>query len=128
MLRLCDEEGIGVIPWSPLARGWLARPPSEKTATDRGEEDSYSPRLYDDPQSDTIIERVGQVAEDRGVSRAQVALAWLLQRPEVTAPIVGATKMDHLEDALGAVDVELTDAEVELLEEPYEPRPVRGHE
>ena len=128
MLRLCEEEGIGVIPWSPLARGWLARPPSEKKATDRGEEDTYSPRLYDDPQSDAIIERVGQVADERGVSRAQVALAWLLRRPEVTAPIVGATKMDHLEDALDGVDVELTDDEVELLEEPYAPRPVRGHE
>ncbi|MDX1567228.1 MAG: aldo/keto reductase [Longimicrobiales bacterium] len=128
MLRLCEEEGIGVIPWSPLARGWLARPPSEKKATERGEEDSYSPQLYDDPQSDAIIERVGQVAENRGISRAQVALAWLLHQPAVTAPIVGATKMEHLEDAIGAVDVELTDDEIELLEEPYEARPVRGHE
>ena len=128
MLRLCDEEGIGVIPWSPLARGWLTRPPSQKTATDRGEEDSYSPRLYDDPRSDAIIERVGEVAEARGISRAQVALAWLLHQPAVTAPIVGATKMAHLEDALGAGEIELTDEEIELLEEPYEPRPVRGHE
>lgn len=115
-------------PWSPLARGWLARPPSDKKATDRGEEDSCSPQLYDDPQSDTIIERVDQVAENRGISRAQVALAWLRHQPAVTAPIVGATKMEHLEDAIGAVDVELTDHEIELLEEPYEPRPVRGHE
>lgn len=128
MIPLCREEGIGVIPWSPLARGWLARPASEREATERGGTDTFSPRLYDFPEADRIIGRVGEVAEERGVTRAQVALAWLLSRPGVTAPIVGATKMEHLEEALGAAEVELGEDEVARLEEPYPPRPVRGHE
>jgi len=128
MMPLCREEGVGAIPWSPLARGWLTRPPSDKESTSRGESDDFARRLYDFPEADEIIRRVGQVAEDHGASRAQVALAWLLAQPGVTAPIVGATKMDHLEDALGALDLELTDDEIDLLEEAYPPRPVRGHE
>ncbi len=127
MLPFCREEGIGVIPWSPLARGWLARSVADRKATSRGDTDDYAPRLYDFPEGDEIIRRVGEVAEARGVSRAQVALAWLLGRPGVTAPIVGATKMPHLEDALGALDLELDEEEVARLEEPYPPRPVRGH-
>lgn len=128
MIPLCREEGVGVIPWSPLARGWLARPPERKSATARGEEDDYQDRLYDFPEADEILRGVGQVAEERGVARARVALAWLLAKPGVTAPIVGATKMAHLEDAIAATDLELTGEEVERLEEPYPPRPVRGHE
>ncbi|MDX1495160.1 MAG: aldo/keto reductase, partial [Longimicrobiales bacterium] len=128
MMPLCREEGIGVIPWSPLARGWLARPETDKESTARGESDDFSARLYDFPEADEIIRRVGEVAKARGVSRAQVALAWLRARPGVTAPIVGATKMDHLEDALASVDLELSEEEVASLEEPYPPRPVRGHQ
>ncbi|MGH7540290.1 MAG: aldo/keto reductase [Gemmatimonadota bacterium] len=128
MIPLCREEGIGIIPWSPLARGWLTRPPAEKVATARGEEDVFATRLYDFPEADEIIRRVGQVADERGVSRARVALAWVLGRPGVTAPIVGATKMSHLEDAIAAVELELDEEEVARLEEPYPPRPVRGHE
>ena len=127
MMPLCREEGVGVIPWSPLARGWLARPEADKSGTSRGETDDFSLRLYDFTEADEIIRRVGRVAADRGVSRAQVALAWLMSRPGVTSPIVGATKMAHLEDALAALNVELTADEVTLLEEPYPPRPVRGH-
>lgn len=127
MMPLCREEGIGVIPWSPLARGWLTRPAARKDATSRGESDDFAERLYDFPEADEIIRRVGEVAEARGISRAQVALAWLLGRPGVTAPIIGATKMAHLDDALGALDVELSEEEVARLEEPYPPRPVRGH-
>lgn len=84
-------------------------------------------RLYDFPEADEIIRRVGQVAEDRDISRAQVALAWLLSKPGVTAPIVGATKMAHLEDPLDALEIKLSDDEIDTLEEPYPPRPVRGH-
>ena len=128
MLPLCREEGIGVIPWSPLARGWLARPPEEKAATARGETDGYAERMYRDfPDADEVIRRVGEVAEERGATRAQVALSWLLGNDAVTAPIVGATKMDHLEEAIGAVELELTDDERSRLEEPYTPRPIRGH-
>jgi len=127
MIPLCTDEGIGILPWSPLARGWLTRPPDRREATARGGSDDYADRLYDYPEADDIIERVGAVAESRGVSRAQVALAWLLAKPEVTAPIVGATKMGHLEDAIAALDVELSNEEITRLEEPYPPRPVRGH-
>jgi aryl-alcohol dehydrogenase (NADP+) len=127
MMPLCRAEGIGVVPWSPLARGWLARSADERTGTSRGESDDYAPRLYDFEERDEIVRRVGEVANARGVSRAQVALAWLLSRPGVTAPIVGATKMAHLEEALGAVEMELSEEEVVRLEEPYPPRPVRGH-
>jgi len=94
----------------------------------RGDGDSFAPRLYDFPEADEIVARVQAVAEDRGVSMAQVALAWLLSREAVTAPIVGATKMAHLEDAIEAVDVELSDEEIARLEEPYPAREVRGHQ
>ena len=127
MMPLCREEGVGVIPWSPLARGWLARTESGKTTTSRGKTDDFASRLYDFDEADEIIRRVGQVADDRDVSPAQVALAWLIGRPGVTAPIVGATKMAHLDDALAALDLRLTEEEIGLLEEPYPPRPVRGH-
>lgn len=127
MLPLCREEGVGVIPWSPLARGWLARPVDAREATDRGEEDDYARRMYDFPERDEIIRRVGEVAGERGVSRARVALAWLLGKEGVTAPIVGSTKAEHLEDALGALELELTEDEIERLEAPYPPRQVQGH-
>ena len=127
MLPLCRREGVGVIPWSPLARGYLARPVGEREATDRGEVDDYARRLYDVPEADEIVRRVGEVADERGVSRAQVALAWLLDRDGITAPIVGSTRETHLEEAVEAVHLELTDEEKERLEAPYRPREVRGH-
>jgi len=128
MMPLCRQEGVGVLPWSPLARGWLARPRTEKDATDRGEVDEYALRLYDFPEADEIIRAVGEVADARGVSRAQVALAWLLGRDGVTAPIVGSTRPEHLDEAVEALGLSLTEEEQERLEAPYPPRPVRGHE
>lgn len=128
MIPLCRKEGVGVLPWSPLARGWLARPPSAREATERGGTDEYSPRLYDFPEREDIVRAVGEVAEERSVSRAQVALAWLMGREAVTVPIVGATKGAHVEDAVRAAELELSDEEVERLKAPYPPRPVRGHE
>ena len=123
MLPLCQDEGIGVIPWSPLARGRLTRPPEETTA--RSETDPMLARgIYTD--DGPIIDAVGRLAEARGVPRAQVALAWLLGRPAVTAPIVGATKPHHLEDAVAAVDLHLTDDEVAGLEAAYTPRAPAG--
>jgi 1-deoxyxylulose-5-phosphate synthase len=127
MNPLCQEEGVGLLPWSPLARGYLTRPPERKEATPRGQVDDYARRLYSYPEADRILEAVGNVAEGRGVSRAQVALAWLLARPGVTAPIVGATKMAHLDDALAAVSLELETGEIQALEASYVPRPVLGH-
>jgi aryl-alcohol dehydrogenase-like predicted oxidoreductase len=123
VLPLCADQGVGVIPWSPLARGRLARAWDEDT--ERSATDSFGQTLY--VESDrTVVERVSEVAEELGVSRAQVALAWLLAKPVVTAPIVGATKLSHLEDAVAAVDVRLDDGAVARLEEPYAPHAVVG--
>jgi 1-deoxyxylulose-5-phosphate synthase len=123
MLPLCADQGIGVIPWSPLARGRLTRDWDETTA--RSETDRFGSTLYAEGDR-TIVERVAEVAAGRGVPRAQVALAWLLGKPVVTAPIVGVTKERHLEDAVAAVELRLTDEEVARLEEPYTPHPVVG--
>jgi aryl-alcohol dehydrogenase (NADP+) len=119
MLPLCADQGIGVIPWSPLARGRLTRDWEEETA--RSETDGFSQRLYRADSDRTVVERVTAVASARGIPRAQVALAWLLSKPVLTAPIVGVTRMGHLEDAVASVDVTLTEAEIESLEEPYIP-------
>jgi aryl-alcohol dehydrogenase-like predicted oxidoreductase len=127
MAALCVAEGIGMIPWSPLARGLLARKPAATNAenTSRAESDNLY-QLYQTLQDKEIVETVARIAEQRGVKPAQVALAWLLAKPGVTAPIVGASKLHHLEDAVAAVDVKLTDQEVEALEHPYQPKPSWG--
>ncbi|HEY3282918.1 MAG TPA: aldo/keto reductase [Armatimonadota bacterium] len=127
MLGLCLSEGTGVIPWSPLARGRLARA-WESPGTKRAETDEFGKVLYSrmEETDHQVVDRVGQVAEARGVPRARVALAWLLSRPAVTAPIVGATKPEHLTDAVAALSVQLTPEEIATLEEPYLPHPVAG--
>jgi aryl-alcohol dehydrogenase-like predicted oxidoreductase len=126
MLPLCRNQGIGVIPWSPLARGRLARAPDEKT--ERSESDKFGTYLYrKTTEADrAVIERAGEIASERGISRGQVALAWHFSKPEVSAPIIGATKLVQLEDAIAAVDVTLSADEVKRLEEPYVPHPVSG--
>ena len=125
MLPLCAEQGVGVIPWSPLARGRLARPWDEET--ERSQNDEFGKSLYGVVESDrVVVERVAQIAQDRGVPRGQVALAWMYSKPVISAPIVGATKMRHLEDAVAALDVKLTPGEITALEEPYVPHPVAG--
>ena len=129
MLPLCREEGIAVIPWSPLARGLLAGTrsgPKDTATTTRGATDDYTGKLYDTPSDGDVIAAVRAVAAARGAAPAEVALAWLLSRPGVTAPIVGATKLEHLETALKAVDAVLSDAEVAALEAAYRPHAVRG--
>jgi len=126
MLPLCAAEGIGVIPWSPLARGRLTRDWQEKSA--RSETDEFGKTLYaQSGNSDKrIVERVARIAAKRGVSRAQVALAWLLSKPVITAPIVGATKLQHLDDALAALPMKLSADEIASLEKPYVPHAVAG--
>jgi 1-deoxyxylulose-5-phosphate synthase len=128
MLPLCRDQGIGVIPWSPLARGRLARPWDQKDATGRAGSDEFGKTLYSRTEENDrkVIERVGRIASERGIPRAQVALAWMLANPIVTAPIVGATKPQHLEDAVAALDVKLSPQEIASLEEPYVPHPVLG--
>jgi len=131
MLPLCEREGIGAIPWSPLARGYLARPHEEIDATTRGQTDDLLTQRsgsYRGGNGDEINERVEELAEEKGLTMAQVALAWLLHKDWVDAPIVGTTSVKHLEEAVAAVDVDLTEDEIEYLEEPYEPVPVVGHE
>ncbi|MGH9093743.1 MAG: aldo/keto reductase [Acidimicrobiales bacterium] len=123
MLPLCTDQGIGVIPWSPLARGKLTR--DWDAATARSETDEFGKTLYRDDDRQ-IVEQVAAIAEQRGVSRAQVALAWLLRNPTVAAPIIGATRMEHLDEALAAVDLTLGDDEVGRLEQPYTPRDNAG--
>ena len=129
MLGLCVEEGIGVIPWSPLARGRLARP-WKAEATTRERSDAFGTKLYGatEEADRKIVERVAEISQKRGIPQAQVALAWLLQKPAVTAPIVGATKPHHLEDAVAALSVKLSDEEIRLLEEPYIPHAIVGFE
>jgi aryl-alcohol dehydrogenase-like predicted oxidoreductase len=130
MLPLCAAEGLGVMPWSPLARGLLAGSRSsvaDRTASTRAASDSYGHTLYDDDTNWAIVDAVRDVATGRGVSMAQVALAWLLSKPVVSAPIVGATRLSQLDEAIAAVDVELSADEVARLESPYRPQPVRGH-
>jgi 1-deoxyxylulose-5-phosphate synthase len=128
MVPLCIEEGVGVIPWSPLARGRLARTtPSPVSGTTRAESDTYAVDLYDSPSDLLVIEAVRKVANELGISPSEVALAWLLKRPGVSAPIVGATKLEHLESAVKSLDVELSEEQVRALEEPYQPHAVRGH-
>ena len=128
MIPLCLEEGVGLIPWSPLARGRLARASGSPSAgTTRADTDTYAVDLYDSPSDLKVIEAVRGVARELGVQPSEVALAWLLQRPGVAAPIVGATRIDHLESAVRALDVELSDEHLKAVEQPYEPHAVRGH-
>src|SRR5438477_3875172 len=130
MLPLCREEDIAVIPWSPLARGFLSgnRQRGERTAdTMRSTTDQYSRELYYSDVDFTIAERVVELARARGIKPAQIALAWLLAKPGVTAPVMGASKLSHLDDAVGALQVRLTGEEIACLEEPYQPLTILGH-
>jgi 1-deoxyxylulose-5-phosphate synthase len=121
MLPLCADQGIGVIPWSPLARGRLTRPWDATTA--RAEKDEFGRTLYREADRE-VVERVIQLAGKRGVTPAEIAMAWLLRNPVVTSPIVGVTKPEQLAQAIAAVDVELDDAEAAYLEESYQPHPI----
>jgi aryl-alcohol dehydrogenase-like predicted oxidoreductase len=130
MNPLCEAEGVGLIPWSPLARGLLAgtrKAVNDLESTTRAGSDDFAQRLYDHAADWKVVETLAAVAAEIGHEPAQVALAWLLSKPGVVAPIIGATKMAHLEAAIAAVDVELDDEIIERLEAPYEPHAVRGY-
>ena len=126
---LCRDEGLGLLPWSPLARGFLAgnRKSKGEGETSRAKTDDFAHKLYYQESDFAVVERVTEVAAGRGVPNAQVALAWVLAQPGVTAPIVGASKPHHLDDALAAAELKLTADELRALEEPYRPHPVLGH-
>jgi aryl-alcohol dehydrogenase (NADP+) len=130
MLPLCEEEGIGVIPWSPLARGFLSgsrkRGEKKPSATARAKSDDFANEMYFQGYDFDVLDAVLKVAKARGVKPAQVALAWVLSKPVVTAPILGASKLAHLDDALGALEIKLEAEEIAALEKPYRPHPVLG--
>jgi aryl-alcohol dehydrogenase-like predicted oxidoreductase len=128
MMGLCASEGIGVIPWSPIARGRLARPSESKETTHRSETDEFGKRLYTfaEDADRRVIASVEHIAKARGVSMAQIAIAWMLSKPSITAPIIGATKPLHLSDAVSAVNLTLTAEEITALEAPYIPHAVAG--
>ena len=127
MLPLCRAEGVAVTPWSPLARGVLAG--SRKAQTHRSGTDAYMTQLYDHrTEEDAIIEAVAKVAAERGVPAAQIAISWVASRPGVTAPIIGASKPHHLDDALAGIALQLSTEEIAILEAPYRPRAVAGHD
>jgi aryl-alcohol dehydrogenase-like predicted oxidoreductase len=127
MVGLCRSEGIAVLPWSPLARGRLTRPWKSET-TKRAETDAFGKSMYSrtEEADEKVVDALGKIAEERGVPLAQIALAWLLSRPGVTSPIVGATKQHHLDDAVAALTLQLTKEETAALEAPYVPHPVLG--
>ena len=129
MVPLCIDQGVGLIPWSPLARGFLAgnRGAKGDGPTKRSKSDEFAHRMYFEDGDFAVLDRVEQVAENRGVKPAQVALAWLLHKPGITSPIIGASKMQHLEEAVAALEIELSDEEMATIEEPYLPHPVLGH-
>ena len=129
MLPLCRAEGLGLIPWSPLARGFLAgnRKRDGGGETVRANSDDYADSMYYREEDFIVAERTQAIAKERGVSSSQIALAWILSKPYITAPIIGASKMPHLEQSIAALDIELTEDEVKQLEEPYQPHPVLGH-
>ncbi len=129
MLPLCRAEGIGVIPWSPLARGFLAgnRQRQSFGETSRAKTDDFAHKLYYDDADFQVVDRVIELAKKRGVSPTQIALAWLLHQPGVTAPIIGASKMEHLEEAIASIELKLDNEELAFLEQPYKPHPILGH-
>jgi aryl-alcohol dehydrogenase (NADP+) len=129
MIPLCVDQGVGLIPWSPMARGFFAgdRKRGGGGETARAKNDPFANSLYFRDEDFTVAERVAEMAKERGVSASQIALAWVLNKPYITSPIVGATKMDHLDQAIAALDIKLSEDEVKRLEEHYKPHPILGH-
>ncbi len=129
MIPLCIDQGVGLIPWSPLARGFLAgnRAREGGGETARARTDDYADSLYFREEDFTIAERAGEVAERYGLTASQIALAWMLSKPHITAPIIGASKIEHLEQSIAALDIQLSEEDVAYLEERYQPHPVLGH-
>jgi aryl-alcohol dehydrogenase (NADP+) len=126
MIPLCLDQGVGLIPWSPMARGFFARRRSE-LETARSRTDAFAAQLYFREEDFAVADRAREIGQERGMTGSQIALAWLLNKPHITAPIIGATKMEHLDQAVAALEIKLTEDEVKRLEDPYKPHPVLGH-
>ncbi len=129
MIPLCIDQGVGLIPWSPMARGFFARNRTRGGGgeTARARSDPFANQLYFREEDFTVAERANEIADARSVTGSQVALAWILSKPYISSPIIGATKMDHLEQAIAALDIKLSEEEIKRLEEPYKPHPILGH-
>jgi aryl-alcohol dehydrogenase (NADP+) len=129
MIPFCIDQGVGLIPWSPLARGFLAgnRSTESKGETTRAKTDDFAHKMYYQASDFAVVDRLSEIAKKRNLSNAQIALAWILQQPGVTAPVIGASKMKHLDEAIAALGVKLTDEELKALNEPYTPHPILGH-
>ena len=129
MIPLCIDQGVGLIPWSPMARGFFAKNRTRGGGgeTTRAKSDPFSNQLYFREEDFKVAEIANEVAEARGVTGSQVALSWMLNKPHIASPIIGATKMDHLDQAIAALDIKLSDEEIRRLEEPYKPHPILGH-
>jgi 1-deoxyxylulose-5-phosphate synthase len=129
MIPCCIDQGLAIIPWSPMARGFFSgdHRQGDWGDTPRAKTDAYAQEMYYRPEDFTVADRVQEVAKTRGVTGPQIALAWVLNKPHITAPIIGASRMEHLEQAIAAVDIKLSDAETKRLEEPYQLHPVLGH-
>jgi aryl-alcohol dehydrogenase (NADP+) len=129
MIPLCVDQGVGLIPWSPMARGFFAgdRKRDGGGETSRSNSDPFAKGLYFREEDFTVADRAWEIAKERGVSGSQIALAWILNKPHIASPILGATKMDHLEQAIAALEIKLLEDEVKRLEEPYKPHPILGH-
>ena len=129
MIPLCIDQGVGLIPWSPLARGFLAgnRNKNDGGQTSRAKTDAYARNMYYQEDDFAVAQRLSEVAKARGLSNTQVALAWMLTKPGISAPIVGASKMNHLDEAISSLDVKLSEEEIKQLEEPYKPHLILGH-
>ena len=128
MIPACIDQGVGLIPWSPIARGFLGRTRASIKDTVRAQTDQYAQQMYYRDEDFDVAERAQEVATARGVTPSQVALAWMLKKPHITAPIIGSSKMEHLEQAIAALDIQLSDEEIKRVEEPYRPHPILGHE
>jgi aryl-alcohol dehydrogenase-like predicted oxidoreductase len=127
MLPFCEDQKIAVIPWSPLARGVLTRKPEERNDTKRAQTDAFGKSLYTDDSDMEIVKRVTEIAQKHGVPNAQVAMAWMLTKPVITSPIIGASKPGHLEDAVAALSLKISEEDIKKLEEPYKPHSIQGH-
>jgi 1-deoxyxylulose-5-phosphate synthase len=129
MIPLCRDQGVGLIPWSPLARGFLAgnRTREKSGSTVRARTDEFAQQMYYQPDDFTVADRVQEVAREHNRKPTQIALAWIMSRPGLTAPIIGASKMEHLDDAVAALEVKLSGDDIKRLEEPYRPHPILGH-
>jgi aryl-alcohol dehydrogenase-like predicted oxidoreductase len=127
MIPACIDQGVGLIPWSPIARGFLGRKREQINDTVRAQTDLYAQQMYYREEDFDVAERAQEIAEKRGVTPSQIALAWVLNKPYITAPIIGASKMDHLKQAIAALEIQLDSDEIARLEEPYRPHPVLGH-